>query len=931
MRCPTCGANGVMIHGRLWECGFCGDCGWLRESQQEAEPEPEETDTEQTLTFSLVFEPDFPETWNQMKTALRTCVPSAAEDLIPGLGTAVLYQISRALVYARRPLPEEKAEKLREILRSVPDLGTVATAEELLSQATCGKILFGAEGRLDEHFCGTFWKRLLEALPSDHFPDELEDVSSGLGDFWQYFLTEELNNDGFHYAREWNALLESKWNQYGITHPDPAQARAMLQKGDPDELDQACRDLLVLEDPDLLAGLSDEDLEDLHWEDMLQEVMEREPAHAVHLWRILLDRAEPCLKTNSRAAEKLLLPLLRREWISCRDERYLDPFLEALKAEAFIRQVFGSAYVDDLQLNLLRLCQVTGQRETAERCLQILRVNPWFRGKDHKLVRYERAAAEESTPIRTEPVRQDEADQQNYFMCQVQILGMKRTYSYRSDDRSICVGDWVSVPFGRYNAPRAGQVQTIGTYTAAEAPYPPEKTKAILGRTAAPVELSGSVEGKQTKSMQEKKSVPEPFCNKSTKPTEKHCSPDRTPDAAHLELGQARTMNHKENLGKIGVTEPERGAPPKKRRLSFEKWRQHMRAAAILLLVIAGTMQWQRWDHRFDQALIELKKENYQTAQAQMQGVPTFVRKEESLRTLAEVGTKLSSTDPEELTSALYAMYGIRPTTEWKQQASGMEEALRERRNMLYYEEGLRLLEQAEPGEACALFEQAEGYAYANQLYRYAYVLSGKDTDYLPLLRDYEAVLKKISESYSGPYAEEIILLKESVNASLKDAEQAEKERIDALKATGLPYVGMPQSEVNSTKKLGKSFRVDDKYHVGKKPDGNYAEIYDGTVYSWYDKAHGRPLFHATCIGGKVISVEKCGGAANWDGDRLLVRTGPQQDETFGGGIGRPEYRDDGAGGGGSLRDDYDSPEDLFEDGGYDSLDEAYDEWEEGW
>lgn len=40
---------------------------------------------------------------------------------------------------------------------------------------------------------------------------------------------------------------------------------------------------------------------------------------------------------------------------------------------------------------------------------------------------------------------------------------------------------------------------------------------------------------------------------------------------------------------------------------------------------------------------------------------------------------------------------------------------------------------------------------------------------------------------------------------------------------------------------------------------------------------------------------------------------------------------DTGPGSGHSLREDYDDPEDLYEDGGYDDLDEAWDEWEEGW
>ena len=40
---------------------------------------------------------------------------------------------------------------------------------------------------------------------------------------------------------------------------------------------------------------------------------------------------------------------------------------------------------------------------------------------------------------------------------------------------------------------------------------------------------------------------------------------------------------------------------------------------------------------------------------------------------------------------------------------------------------------------------------------------------------------------------------------------------------------------------------------------------------------------------------------------------------------------DTGPGSGASLREDYDDPEDLYEDGDYEDLDEAWDEWEEGW
>ena len=52
----------------------------------------------------------------------------------------------------------------------------------------------------------------------------------------------------------------------------------------------------------------------------------------------------------------------------------------------------------------------------------------------------------------------------------------------------------------------------------------------------------------------------------------------------------------------------------------------------------------------------------------------------------------------------------------------------------------------------------------------------------------------------------------------------------------------------------------------------------------------------------------------------------PPQTFNYGGGS-----TDTGLGSGYSLREDYSDPEDLYEDGDYDDLDEAWDEWEEGW
>ena len=54
------------------------------------------------------------------------------------------------------------------------------------------------------------------------------------------------------------------------------------------------------------------------------------------------------------------------------------------------------------------------------------------------------------------------------------------TYSFRTNDSSLKIGDTVIVPFGEKNRETRGTVVSIGQYSRIGAPYPPEKTKFIL-------------------------------------------------------------------------------------------------------------------------------------------------------------------------------------------------------------------------------------------------------------------------------------------------------------------------------------------------------------------------------------------------------------------------------------------------------------------
>ena len=73
-----------------------------------------------------------------------------------------------------------------------------------------------------------------------------------------------------------------------------------------------------------------------------------------------------------------------------------------------------------------------------------------------------------------------------YRYCQVQFEEIERTYSYLADDTLVWAGDWVEVPFGKGDNPRKGRVISIQICTAADAPWPPERTKVILRKAPCP-------------------------------------------------------------------------------------------------------------------------------------------------------------------------------------------------------------------------------------------------------------------------------------------------------------------------------------------------------------------------------------------------------------------------------------------------------------
>lgn len=147
------------------------------------------------------------------------------------------------------------------------------------------------------------------------------------------------------------------------------------------------------------------------------------------------------------------------------------------------------------------------------------------------------------------------------------------------------------------------------------------------------------------------------------------------------------------------------------------------------------------------------------------------------------------------------------------------------------------------------------------------------------------------------------------VNKEKVDAQQTEKERYSGK----LPVEGMPVRCLQYTTLGAPDKRLDcknfDRLELGQK----YFNVY------WYDK------------NGEIIAAGMC---AQWKNDsefmlKSFSRYYPMQKD----GVQTADsgsFADTGPGSGSSLREDYDDPEDLYEDGDYEDFDEAWDEWEEG-
>ena len=829
MRCPWCG-NPATTHGNRWECYYCGDSGTLRRPSANHSAQV-------TLTLSLVYHIDLPETWNNLKKALGQLAPKNTL-LFQLLGKVLLHNISTGIQNAGALPDEKKAEELRTFLTTTTDLNLGENAEEIMRDAKRG-VLFCEEAALSETDCGTFWTELLSTRPVEDYynrvdPDGLFDLLSELSSAYAYFggKKDEEMGEAQDYQNALEEAYNTHWQNKVLLHPDAERAERLLAQGEFPDYEDICREILLVEYPEEVPHETAEDFDELSWNDILNDVFASNMAKGIQMWRRLLDIAEPALKTDAKTAEKLLPDW---DWLDSSSHNQVLLLLTALDDERFASQLFESASIGRLQYDVLNACHDCGQEKLGQHCLELALKNPYLEENWEKRFRrvFTTTLPSGSTKPRSHATAKPIADTKPddgtvYHYCSVQVQGTRRPYAYLTGGLPLKVGDWVELPFGKDDVPRHGQVKAVMDCTRMVAPWPPEQTKTVIRIIDAPA------------------------------------------DAPTIEVAVP--------------TSPKRVEQPKKE------------AEKIGVPVISAS---------------ETKTEEPKTEPQVTESVVS--EKNEKKPVPPKKPFPLGKLIAAVLAVAVIAGISISVSSRNKQRAAAYDAALQELSNGNFT-------------SAEQDFSSLSGYRDAASLSVYCkYADMYKDkTEYV----GGQDELATITLKYDTSWQQDVDALETRVKgykAEKDAAEEAERKRIAAENAAKqeqslkdqysgkLPVEGMPMSCLKYT-----SLGSPDKTEKCRGFDNLVEEKRSYTVY-WYD-SEGRIQAAGHCFKGKRY-------------EEYMLISFSYYDYSVSNSFGCNSTSDNSSdNGGSSVRDDYDNPEDLWEENQdwYEDEDEAWDEWYDG-
>ena len=806
---------------------------------------PVQQPTQITLTLSFVYHVDLPETWTRLKKALGQLAPKNTL-LSQLLGKVLLHHISAGIQHAGALPDEKKAEELRTFLHNTLDLNLGESADEIMRDVK-RDVLFREEAALSEADCGTFWTELLSTRPVEDYynhvdPDGLFELFSELSSAYAYFGGKKDEEMGE--AQDYQNALEEAYHTHCqnkvLLHPDVERAKGLLAQGMFPDYEDICREILLVEYPEEVPHETAEDVDELSWERVLDDVFADDPEKGMEMWRSLLNIAEPSLKTDAKTAEKLLPDW---DWLDSPTDDQALPLLVALDDERFVSQLFESAYLDRLQFHVLEICRDRGEETLARHCMDLALKNPCLEERWRK--RYTQVLAAAPSSKRTKPPTRalarppvstpaKPAGESYYQFCNVQFKEDGATYAYLTGGISLKAGDFVVVPIGDHQAEKLARVTEVFVCSTQNAPYPPEKAKFVLRKS-------------------ERTAFPE-----RKKP--QHPAPKQA--AAPAPTESKRTVPPAQSAP---IENPQKSAPTVQ--------------SAITPPIVSQT--------------------------------PTEPEITEKKSTLSKKPFPLGKLIAAVLAVAVIAGISISVSNRNKQRAAAYEAALQELSNGNYT-------------SAEQDFSALSGYRDAASLSVYCkYADMYKDrTEYA----GGQDELSNITLQYDTSWQHDVDALETRVKgykAEKDAAEEAERQRIAAENAAKqeqsrkdqysgkLPVEGMPVSCLKYTSLGEPDKRLNCKNFEKLEQNQKYFNVY------WYDE------------NGEMIAAGMC---AQWKNDSEYMLKSFSQYYPSGGNNGQTFNYGNGGSNSGSLRDDYDNPEDLWEDNQdwYEDEDEAWDEWENG-
>ena len=829
MNCPWCGSP-VMIRGSSWECGWCGDFGSLQRTPAKKSPNTAQI----TLTLSFVYHVDLPETWSDLKKALRQIAPNDT-SLSQLLGKVLLHHISAGIQHAGALPDEKKAEELRTFLHNTLDLNLGESAEEIMRDAKRG-VLFREEAALSETDCGTFWTELLSTRPVEDYynhvdPDGLFELFSELSSAYAYFggKKDEEMGEAQDYRNTLEEAYHTHWQNKVLLHPDVERAKRLLAQGEFPDYEDICREILLVEYPEEVPHETADDFDELSWNYILDDVFASNTAKGIQMWRRLLDIAEPSLKTDAKTAEKLLPDW---DWLDSPSHDQVLLLLTALDDERFVSQIFESASIGRLQLDVLNACRDYGQEILGQHCLELALKNPSLEENWEKRLKRVFTVAPSSGRSKprsnpSKPIEDTKPDDGTvYHYCSVQVQGTRRPYAFLTGGLPLKVGDWVELPFGKDDVLRQGQIKAVMDCTRMVAPWPPEQTKTVIRTIDAPA-VTPTIE------------VAAPKPKKRMEQPKKGIEKVEVPVISAPETKTEEPKTEPQVTGPVVSEKNEKKPVPPKKPFPLGK----LIAAVLAVAVIAG------------------------------------------------ISISVSSRN--------------------KQRAAVYEAALQELSNGNY-------------ASAEQDFSALSGYRDAASLSVYCkYADMYKDrTDYA----GGQDELSNITLQYDTSWQQDVDALETRVKGykAEKDAvEEAERQRIAAENAAKreqslkdqysgkLPIEGMPVSCLKYTSLGEPDKRLNCKNFEKLEQNQKYFNVY------WYDG------------NGEMIAAGMC---AQWRDDSEFMLKTFSQYYPSGSNKGQTFHYGNGGNDSGSIRDDYDNPEDLWEDNQdwYEDEDEAWDEWYDG-